>query len=382
YDGVLTANAIYTFFSLEHDEYEQPLMGTRALCLVCVLSAAAGVIHISCVNMSNLPALTFSFNIIMMCFLLAVAKQKTNIATVAWLLEADDDAVDDSVDDIDKIPANFMFFVHALFRGVGQFIFIDNSLGGAFVVLGIAIASRYSGAAVLCGSIVGCINTRYILRVPPSSWMNIRNGIYGFNCAGIFAALAGDVFFNFTWGGVLMGVVGSMLVGLVSLALASFLDSDETGLPFLTLPFCLTTWFMLLTRSQHLVPKSSGDMDELLYQDNDRADRLFESGFGQRDNTDANTMADREHMGAHSVGRVKPMKSPANEGRWNDRSPRLSMVDSFRASSAPVYRSDSMRQLSAKNFGRKPVITPVTSPAGGEPITQPSPPSQSRIHPT
>ena len=339
----------------------------------------------ACVNLHKMPALTFAFNIIMMCFLLAVAKQKTNVATIAWLLETDDYAVPSVSEEADDgVPADFMFFIHALFRGVGQFIFIDTTVGGALVVIGIAISSRYSGLAVLCGSFIGCINSRYVLRVPPSSWVNIRNGIYGFNCAGIFAAMAGDVFFKVNWGGVLMGAVGSFLVGLVSLALASFFDSDETGVPFLTLPFCITTWIMLLTRTQHLIPKTTGDLDDLLYQDNDRADRLFANGFGQRSGHDVDNKDEVEDVEYGSPGMRKArvaatnltptefdslpvpklkIKTPNSEGRWNDRSPRQSLVDSFRASANPVYRANSFR-TSPRNSKRGTILVKAKSEKG------------------
>lgn len=391
YDGVLAANAIYTFLSLSNDEYVQPGIDSRALLLACVLAGASGIIHISMVNTSQMPALTMSFNIILMCFLLAIARQKSNVGTILWLVDSgqvDDTSTDDSPE---MIHMDIDFFISALFRGVGQFIFIDNTLGGALVVLGIAITNRYAAVSLLCGSFIGCINTRYILRVPPSSWLSIKNGLYGFNSAGIFAAVAGDIFFHVNIGAVILAIVGALMVGLVTLACQSVLDTDELGVPYLTLPFVTTTWLILLTRTHHLKPKSDDadiGLDEILYQNVSRQTRFFEeSGPGADDNGEEKLEPIPVGGNTHIAGSVSPprnMQSPIpgqgsyinrqisdgnlahfpklpvdgsfkrqvsegqlhgaavrhkSEGKWNQRSPRASMVEVLKTSKTPSYRS-------------------------------------------
>ena len=37
---------------------------------------------------------------------------------------------------------SFMFMIEASIKGAGQFMFVDTTLGGVFVILGIAVASR------------------------------------------------------------------------------------------------------------------------------------------------------------------------------------------------------------------------------------------------
>jgi hypothetical protein len=196
---------------------------------------------------------------------------------------------------------------------------------------------------LLCGSLIGCINMRYILRVPPSSWLAIKNGLYGFNCAGIFAAVAGDIFFQVNMGAVVLAIVGSLMVGLITLACQSVLDTDELGVPYLTLPFVTTTWLILLTRTQHLKPKSeTDDLDEILFQDASRDARFFEES---RPSSPVQHGANEAARGVVTspIPILTPSKLPIrgteSGGKWNRRSPRASMVEVLKTSQSPSYRS-------------------------------------------
>jgi len=176
----------------------------------------------------------------MICFLLSVS---TNHATITSLSSSSTKTYSD-----DYTVMSINYFVDASIRGVGQFMFVDTTVGGALVIIGIAIASRIGASfAAWTGSSVACITAYYLLQVPELA--NVRNGLYGYNSSGCVASLSGSVFFYSNFSNYLCGsLVGGSLAVLILTAFQSILGT-LWGLPVLTFPFITTTWIIMMTRS-------------------------------------------------------------------------------------------------------------------------------------
>lgn len=206
----------------------------------------SGVVHVACANILNtfeLPTFTFAFNITMICFLLSVS---TDHASVTSLSSASNKTYSD---DYTKMSVNY--FVDASIRGVGQFMFVDTTVGGVLVIIGIAVASRIGAFAAWTGSSIACLTAYYLLQVP--DLINVRNGLYGYNSSGCVASLSGSVFFYSNLSNYLGGsLIGGSLAVLILTTFQSILGT-LWGLPVLTFPFITTTWIIMMTRSSLFV---------------------------------------------------------------------------------------------------------------------------------
>ena len=82
YNGVLVGGAMYTFLSAGGDAYTEPSLTNVGLGVTVILSCSAGVMHCSCINMNNLPALTLAFNIVTVGLFLSIARGTVYICKV------------------------------------------------------------------------------------------------------------------------------------------------------------------------------------------------------------------------------------------------------------------------------------------------------------
>jgi len=141
----------------------------------------------------------------------------------------------------------------ASIRGVGQFMFVDSTVGGVFVILGIMISSRIGGLAAWLGATVGAFTVFYIVSVPIGLRHLVRKGLFGYCAAGCCASIAGKVFYEPSCMGVMVGSFGAVLAVVFQVMIMS-----DFGylyhLPVLTWPFITTTWIIMLTKSKWLVP--------------------------------------------------------------------------------------------------------------------------------
>lgn len=135
-------------------------------------------------------------------------------------------------------------FVDTNLRGAGQVMFQDNPLTGLLFLIGIAWGAIDADMIeVAIGSVVALLVatvTAMLLNVDPHS---LRIGLYGFN--GILVGAAVPTFLDVD--GALMWaviVVGAAVSTVVMLAIANVFAT--WGVPTLTFPFVLTTWFLML----------------------------------------------------------------------------------------------------------------------------------------
>jgi urea transporter len=128
--------------------------------ILFVLSFTVGVIHSTCVNLNNMPALTLAFNILTMAFILSLARHNSTVATLAWQVPSTAGASEET-DWGDMSP---LFVLDAALRGIGQFCFVGTTLGGGLVLAGITICSRRAGYMALIGEyflILFCLPHRF-----------------------------------------------------------------------------------------------------------------------------------------------------------------------------------------------------------------------------
>jgi urea transporter len=134
-------------------------------------------------------------------------------------------------------------FVDINLRGVGQVMFQDNPLSGAFFLAAIALGSFAAGmpqtfiAGVL--AVIVATFTAQWLRVAPEV---INAGLCGYN--GVLVGIALATFLApgpLLWAYVVIGAIVSVIV---TLAISNAVRSS--GLTALTFPFVLTTWILLL----------------------------------------------------------------------------------------------------------------------------------------
>jgi urea transporter len=139
--------------------------------------------------------------------------------------------------------SGFMRFVDRVLRGVGQVMFQDNPLSGAFFVAGVFWGSYAAGVpqVAIAGvvSVVVATLTAQWLRADEAS---LNSGLYGFNAYLVGLALA-----TFLAPGALLWayvVLGGIVSVVASLAISNVLKPWSVGA--LTFPFCLVTWLLLL----------------------------------------------------------------------------------------------------------------------------------------
>jgi urea transporter len=244
YDAALVGCASWAFLSD---------FSCRAL-IAAILSFISGIVHVACANILNvfdLPTFTLAFNITMICFLLSVS---TNHAKVITLRKSSSINYPDNYTDM-----SIEFMVDASIRGVGQFMFVDTTVGSSFVIFGIAISSRIGAFAAWTGSTVACLTAYYLLQV--ADLASVRTGLFGYNSSGCVTSLSGNVFF---YSNIPNFLSGSIIGGSFTVLILTAFQSVFGTLPVLTFPFITTTWLMMMTRSNLFVLLTEPDPNNVM----------------------------------------------------------------------------------------------------------------------
>lgn len=134
-------------------------------------------------------------------------------------------------------------FVDSALRGAGQVMFQDNPLTGLLFLAGITWGAIDAGTGeVAVGAVVGLLVATATALALDVDHQGLRQGMYGFN--GILVGVGATTFLDvdgYVWA---YTVVGAAVSTVVMLAVANVLKT--WGVPALTFPFVLTTWFLVL----------------------------------------------------------------------------------------------------------------------------------------
>ena len=243
YDGALVGCTVWTFLT-DGKTVDQVFGGGYLLVVTILLAAFAGMMHMTCANLfalAKLPPFTAAFNIVCLIMLTICAREGINAVTLRGSEAAE--LADDYTD------MSFRFIFESTFRGVGQFIYADTTLGGILVVFGVFMQGRDDAFCLVLGSLTACLTARYVLQVPQAEVVAIRQGLYGYNSAGVCVVLGGGRFYRPTKGALFLGCVGAMICVFVQIGMKSAFIVNELQLPIMTFPFIVTAWMMMYTES-------------------------------------------------------------------------------------------------------------------------------------
>lgn len=138
------------------------------------------------------------------------------------------------------------FAASALFegvaKGVGEVMFQDNVVTGIVFVVAILINSRISAVFAVLGSLAGLV-TGLALGAGETP---LRLGLYGYNSV-LCAIALGGVFYFLTWKSALYALACMVLGSIATASISVFLS--PIGMPALTWPFIIVTWFFLFAGS-------------------------------------------------------------------------------------------------------------------------------------
>jgi urea transporter len=134
-------------------------------------------------------------------------------------------------------------FVDINLRGAGQVIFQNNPLAGLFFLVAIAWGAVQGGTPrVAAGAVMAlaiATITAMLLNVDATS---LRQGLFGFN--GVLVGAAVPTFLADSPAMWVLLVIGAAVSTVTMLAVSNVMKT--WGVPALTFPFVLTTWFLVL----------------------------------------------------------------------------------------------------------------------------------------
>ena len=132
----------------------------------------------------------------------------------------------------------FSSLVVTTLRGISQVILIENTISGLIILAAITVASYQLGIITLFSSLIGTL----IGKFGHAEEESIAQGLYGYN-----SVLTGMALFLFLQGNDrwLIALVGAAIAAIFTATMMHFMR--ETGLPILTFPFIILTWFLLLS---------------------------------------------------------------------------------------------------------------------------------------
>ena len=135
-------------------------------------------------------------------------------------------------------------FLASILTNVSQVVMVDSAIGGAFIVIGLFIASWKVGAAALLGSVIGSLSALAFNESPAE----IAHGLAGYSSVLTAIAMA-VIFLSGTWEPWILAVIGAVLAALVTLWMLLLPG------PIYLWPYVLTTWVLLIV--VHVVPRLS-----------------------------------------------------------------------------------------------------------------------------
>ncbi|AZU62894.1 urea transporter [Neobacillus mesonae] len=143
------------------------------------------------------------------------------------------------------------WLVRTSLKGISQVILIENAVSGFIILAAITIASYSLGIITLLSSIVGTL----IGKLGGAEEESVNQGLYGYNSVLTGMALSLFLSSDDRW---LIAIAGAAVAALFTAAMVHFMR--QSGIPVLTFPFIVLTWFLLLTTYRLVTFKISPEL--------------------------------------------------------------------------------------------------------------------------
>ncbi|WP_066384111.1 urea transporter [Neobacillus mesonae] len=143
------------------------------------------------------------------------------------------------------------WLVRTSLKGISQVILIENTVSGFIILAAITIASYSLGIITLLSSIVGTL----IGKLGGAEEESVNQGLYGYNSVLTGMALSLFLSSDDRW---LIAIAGAAVAALFTAAMVHFMR--QSGIPVLTFPFIVLTWFLLLTTYRLVTFKISPEL--------------------------------------------------------------------------------------------------------------------------
>ena len=154
----------------------------------------------------------------------------------------------------------FLSLLSASLKGISQVILIENVITGLIILLSLTIYSYYVGIIALVSSIIGTL----IGKFGGADEASVKQGLFGYNSVLTGIALTLFLTGSSKW---IIALVGAAVTAILTAAFMHVMKN--TGIPILTIPFIIVTWFTLLVSyrlkafhlSTSLVPQDLANWD-------------------------------------------------------------------------------------------------------------------------
>ena len=150
---------------------------------------------------------------------------------------------------------NFGSLLKTSLKGISQVILIENAITGFIILLAISISSISLGIITLLSAFIGTLIGKFL----GADEDILNQGLFGYNSVLTGMALVLFLSGPSHW---LIALAGAAITTIFTASMMHLMN--KVGIPVLTFPFILMTWFMLLvsyrltafTLSPELVPQS------------------------------------------------------------------------------------------------------------------------------
>lgn len=136
-------------------------------------------------------------------------------------------------------------------KGISQVILIENAVTGLIILAAITISSYSLGIIAFFSAIIGTL----IGKLGGAEQESISQGLYGYNS--VLSGMALSLFLsgNDRW---IIALIGAAIAAVFTAAMMHFMR--QSGIPILTFPYIILTWFLLLTTYRLNTFKLSPDL--------------------------------------------------------------------------------------------------------------------------
>jgi urea transporter len=142
-------------------------------------------------------------------------------------------------------------FIVSSLKGISQVILIENAVSGFIILIAITIASYSLGIISLFSVMIGTL----IGKLGRADEESVRQGLFGYNSLLTGMALSLFLRGDDRW---IIALVGAAITAIFTAAMMHVMR--QTGIPVLTFPYIVLTWFLLLTSYKLVAFKLSPDL--------------------------------------------------------------------------------------------------------------------------